>query len=298
MQVNTHDELGGRSPSPVARPPVSAPATTLSGRLLAVIVLAVIVPATTLIGGCGAASPPARHGTTQSCFAFGVQALDRHETITRMPPACAGLSHEQINAVVGRVLRDVVGPMAKAPFRSRAVAESRYLAGLVRSAPAARPPANQAAPTPATTGLPASLAALVAWIVTAAAGLYLLAGLLTRTRSGRRRFQAAGMPPAVIGGHAGLGLAGLGVWIAFMTTSEQSLGWIAVGITFLVAGLGMATLLTAVPDSQRSGPSTASTTTASATTATVRPPVLVIALHGVLATIAILLVLLAVIGSG
>ncbi len=281
-------------------------------RLLAVITLAVILPATALLAGCGAAGPPA-HATTESCFAFGVHALQRHETVTRLPPACAGLSREQVNGAVGRALRDVVGPLPKAPFRKRALAESRYLAGLVQSVPAARPSAHRAAPVAATTTtLPASLAALAFWIATAAAGLYLLAGWLTRTRSGRRRFRAGGPPPAVIGCHAGLGLAGLGIWVAFMATAEAALGWIAVGATFLAAGLGMATLLSAMPDPQRPGLVNADTATtdtatagsvtagsvaASAAHATARPPVLVIALHGALATITILVVMLAAIGS-
>ena len=306
-------------------------------RLSPVTMLALILSATALITGCGAASPPGK-ATTGSCFAFGVQALRRHETVTRLPADCAGLSREQVNAAVGRALREVVGPLAKAPFRRRALAESRYLAGLVQSVPARRPAAHRATPGPAATGLPASLAALASWIVTAAAGLYLLAGWLTRTPSGRRRFRRAAPPPAVIGGHAGLGLAGLGVWIAFMATAEPALSWIAVGITFLAAGLGMATLLSAMPDPQRSGPLTANTGTANTATANVvtadaipastatsstvtastvtaitatagtvtesartpatRPPVLVIALHGVLATITILVVLLAAIGAG
>jgi hypothetical protein len=261
-------------------------------------VLALILPVTAaLVAGCGAAGTPAR-ATTQSCFAYGVRALQRHETVTRIPPACAGLSREQVNTAVGRALREVVGPLAKAPFRKRALADSRYLAGLVRSIPPARQRAHRiASAPPTTTSLPANLAALTSWLVTAAAGLYLLAGWLTRTRSGRPRIRDGGPPPAVIGGHASLGLAGLGVWIAYMATAERALGWIAVGTTFLLAGLGMATLLTAAPDAQRSGPLTANaTTTGTATTA--RPPVLVIALHGVLATITILLVLLAVIGAG
>jgi hypothetical protein len=287
------------------------------------IVLALSFAVAALIAGCGAAGPTAPRATTASCFAFGVQALKRHETVTRMPAACAGLSREQVNAAVGRALREVVGPLAKAPFRSRALAESRYLADLVQSVPPARPSAHHATPAPGRTGLPASLAALACWILAATAGLYLLAGWLTRTRSGRRRFRDAGMPPAVIGSHAGLGLAGLGVWIAFMTTAEQALGWIAVGTTFLVAGLGMATLLTSVPEPQSSDTATAAATAAgtapgsmttlvgtSASTKTAstktagtqtpggRPPVLVIALHGALATITILLVLLAVIGAG
>ena len=287
-------------------------------RILPVIMLALMLPVTILIAGCGTASPPG-HATTESCFAFGVQALRRHETVTRLPAACAGLSREQVNSAVGRALRDVVGPLAKAPFRRRALTESRYLAGLVQSVPAARQPARRAPQRPAGTSLPASLAALVSWVVTAAAGLYLLAGWLTRSPSGRRRFRSAGPPPALIGGHAGLGLAGLGVWIAFMATADPALSWIAVGITFLAAGLGMATLLTTVPDPQRADLVTATTRTTStasaasnSTTSTVteravvsatgkaaaRPPVLVIALHGVLATITILVVLLAAISAG
>jgi manganese efflux pump family protein len=294
---------------------------------LVVITLALIFTVTALISGCAAAGRPARRATTASCFAFGVQALKRRETVTRLPRACAGLSREQVNAAVDRALREVVGPLAKAPFRSRARAESRYLADLVQSVPPARPPAHRATRVSAATGLPASCAALGCWMLTASAGLYLLAGWLTRTRSGRRRFRAAGMPPAVIGGHAGLGLAGLGVWIAFMSSSAQALAWIAVGITFLAAGLGMATLLTAVSEPQQSdtgitappmtgtpaataadglttagGPQvgirTASARTAAPKRPGGRPPVLVIALHGVLATITILLVLLAAIGAG
>jgi len=286
--------------------------------------LALILPVITLIAGCGTSAPAPPTGTTQSCFAFGVHALQRHETVTHLPAACSGLSREQVNAAVGRALREVVGPLAKAPFRRRAHAESRYLASLVQSVPATPPSAHRAAPRPAPATLPASLAALACWIVTAAAGLYLLAGWLTRTPTGRRRIRASGPPPAVIGSHAGLGLAGLGIWIAFMATAEPALSWIAVGITFLAAGLGMATLLSAMPDPQRpaaastvtAGAPTASTTTASAPTASTttgstvtastvtagprtsgRPPVIVIALHGVLATVTILVVLLAAIGA-
>jgi hypothetical protein len=288
----------------VNRPPATKPVITLvAGRLGAILVLTLLLPVTGLLAGCGAAGPPVRHATTDTCFAFGVRALERHQTVTRLPRACAGLSREQVNAAVGRALRDVVGPLAKAPFRSRAIAESRYLANLVQSVPTARQSsAPRAAPVPSAAGLPTTLTALACWIITAAAGMYLLAGWLTRTRSGRRRFRAAGMPPAVIGGHASLGLAGLGIWIAFMTTAEQAFGWIAVGTTFLVAGLGMATLLTATPETQRAGrpvPEALSSGTAIASTMTAsRAPVLVIALHGVLATITILLVLLAAIGSG
>jgi len=88
-------------------------------------------------------------------------------------------------------------------------------------------------------------------------------------------------------GHFGLALAGLVIWIAFMVTGAQVLAWLAVGVIIGVAGLGMGALSAALPDPARS-----------ARTASARLPVTVIALHGMLATVTILLVTLAAIGAG
>jgi hypothetical protein len=90
-------------------------------------------------------------------------------------------------------------------------------------------------------------------------------------------------------GHASLAIAGLGTWTAFLVTSVPALAWLAVGAILVVAGLGMATLVTGLPDPRAGG-----------RTAAGRPTVrvLVIVGHGMMATAAILLVLLAAIGAG
>jgi hypothetical protein len=238
----------------------------------------------------------------EGCYAFAVSALRRHIVVRQRPAACAGLAQAQVNQDVARAIRTVVGPHPKATARRLALADGRYLAGLVRSVkagPAALPTASPAATSASLTG---RLAALAAWVVTAAAGAYLLAGWLTGERRRGRRIQIAGVPEPVVLSHAGLALAGLGVWIAFTVTPRPVLGWIDVGLTWVIAGLGMATLVSALPE-HRAGPD-ADHLPASQPAETAaaphrnRVPVLTIALHGVLATATILLVLLAVIGVG
>jgi hypothetical protein len=157
------------------------------------------------------------------------------------------------------------------------------------------------------------VAALVAWLVTATAGSYLLAGWLRHggLRRGRGGSRTGGMPPVIILGHFGLAVTGLGLWIAFMASDLTALAWTAAALLLPTAGLGMATLVTALPEPAEStspppaaGPGPAGpdsgrlATRIAATTAParVRMPVTVIALHGVLATATMLLVLLAAIG--
>jgi len=109
------------------------------------------------------------------------------------------------------------------------------------------------------------------------------------------------MPPWVPVSHAGLALAGLAVWVAFLLTSSPLVGWLDVAMTWLIAGLGMATLL-AGPTGQdiASAVATAATgpTTATLTLARRRAPVLTIALHGALAATTMALVLVAVLSVG
>ena len=251
-----------------------------------------IAAAVLVLGGC-ASGPGPNRATPEGCYAFAVRAIQRHVIVRTIPPACAGLGSAQVDNAVDRAIRTTVGPLAKAPGRAKAAAESRYLAGLIRPVPAPPAASPQAQPAaPPASSLAGDLAALAAWIATAAAGGYLLAGRLRRDRSGRR-LSAGSTPPPVILGHAGLGVGGLAVWVAFVITAARPLGWLAVAITFLLAGLGMATLLTA---SEQAEPGPATTVTEARPAG--RPPVLVIAAHGALATATILAVLLAVIGAG
>jgi len=228
--------------------------------------------------------------TENSCYVFGVQAIRRHVIVTTVPRACAGLSRAQVNAAVGRAIKEAVGSHPKAVARHLAYLDRAYLAHLISTVPAptAAPtvPPAVAAPARSSGDLPLALAALGAWLVTAAAGSYLLLGWLAV--SGRRlralRVRATGLTRGFVVGHFGLALTGLGIWIGFLGTGTVALAWVSVGLVVLIAGLGMGVLGADLPEpeARRRG----------------RLPVTVIALHGALATTTILLALLAAIGAG
>lgn len=241
--------------------------------------------------GAGQASVPTRPvaprpgptANTTACYAFAVSALRRQVIVRRTPPECAGLGAPQVNEIVGRAIRTVAGPLPKAAARRQNLADSRYLASLIRQGRPPRPAALAAGPASTSGTLVARLAALAAWLAAALAGGYLLIG--RRRSRGRRQIHALGLPY----GHAGLAASGLCIWVGFMVTAAPALGWIDVALTWVIVGLGMATLLSDEPTRPRG-------TVPAGVPA--RAPVLVIALHGALAAVTTLLVLLAVIGTG
>ncbi len=280
-----------------------------------------------LVAGCSPAARAPYRATTGTCYAFSVQALDRHVTVTTVPRACAGLSHEQINLAVIRAVRDVAGPHPKVAGRQLAHRELAYLAYLIKAARVPAPAPVAVAAAGRSSALPLRLAALAAWVVTALAGSWLLAGWVTQGGGLRRRGpRTAGVPPAVIVGHFTLALAGLGIWIAFVVTGVTALAWAAVGTILAIAGLGMATLAGGLPETApRAGPAGSApdvpmsdvpvrgvpgggvpvSPSPPAAQRAVREapvrvdrPVPIIAVHGVLAATAILLVVLAAIGAG
>ena len=204
-----------------------------------------------LVGGCGVSAVRAPDGTHQAttagCAAYGVRAIERHVTVTRVPAPCQGLSRAEINQAVATAIHRVSGGVPKAVSRRRATAAGAYLAHLI-TAPAvgrATPAVSRAAPAapdsgPAAAGpvggndLPMDLAALAAWLVTAGSGAYLLSGWVSR--GGRLRLRAAhatggagsplaagsppavGSPPVVLLGHFGLALGGLLLWLIYLVT--------------------------------------------------------------------------------
>ena len=268
------------------------------------------------VTGCsGGASAPYR-ATTGTCYAFAVQALEQHVTVTAVPRACAGLSHEQINLAVTRAIRTVVGRRSKVAGRRLAHREIAYLVHLIKAAPVPRPAPLTAPSARPSSGTPLRLAALAAWVATMLAGSWLLAGWLVHGGL-RRRESRGGVPRAVIAGHFTLALAGLGVWIAFVVTGVAAVAWVAVGVILSIAGLGMATLAGGLPgaaDAEPGSPGLAVARTivreapareapaqeapARETSARVGKPVALIAVHGALAATTILLVVLAAIGAG
>ena len=272
--------------------------------------------AAALIAGCSGGAPAPSRATAGTCYAFAVQALEQHVTVTTVPRACAGLSHEQIDLAVTRAIRTVVGPHSKVAGRRLAHRELPYLVHLIKAAPVPAPaPLTTPAARPSS-GTPLRLAALAAWVATMLAGSWLLAGWLVHGGL-RRRESRGGVPPAVIVGHFTLALAGLGVWIAFVVTGVAAVAWVAVGVILSIAGLGMATLAGGLPgaaDAEPGSPAPAAARTtvreapgleapvveAPALEATVRvgKPVALIVVHGALASATILLVVLAAIGAG
>ncbi len=270
---------------------IAAVAGTLAAALVCALWWASAEPA--LAASHPTATPGTAPGSPAACYAFAVGALRRHEVVHRRPVACIGLGTDQVNQAVDRAIHTVLGPLPKAAERRKAEADSRYLASLIRTG---RPP-RPAPLAPGATATPdartARLAALAVWLATALAGAYLLAGRLRRR--GRWSVRTLG----VAGGHAGLALAGLCLWIAFMATSAPALGWTDVAVSWIIVGLGMATLLSdapaARPAATRAG--LAARASVAVADAPVRAPVVTIALHGFLAATTIVLVLTAVVGG-
>ena len=162
-----------------------------------------------LAAACSAGPAAPYRPTAGTCYAFAVRAIQRHVAVTALPGACAGLSREQVNQAAARAIRDLTAGHPKAVARRLARQDGGYLAGLVSTIPAPRPPApagQATAPARPAAGLPLGLAALASWVLTAAAGTYLLAGWLAeRLRGGRRaaRRPGGGLGDTRRGGHLG-----------------------------------------------------------------------------------------------
>jgi len=266
--------------------------------------------AAVLAAGCSAGVPASYRATVQTCSSFGLRAILRHVTVAAEPGACAGLSPEQVNMAVTRAVKEAVGPEPKAVARHLAVQDSAYLARMLHTIqpPKPAPAAATATPTRSSGGVPLDLATLMAWFVTAAVGSYLLAGWLAAGGLGRRR-PAASLVPVTVLSHVGLAVAGLGLWVGFVITGTRVLAWVGVGLIVLIAGLGMGALSAALPEPGQSASPAGSGSAGPDPVARVQPqadpgsskagtPVAVIAVHGMLATATILLVLLAAIGAG
>jgi len=270
---------------------------------------ALALAALAALAGCSAGPPAPYQASVSACYAFAVQALDRRVTVTSVPRACAGLSHEQVNLIVERAVRDVIGSRPKAEGRRLAHKEAAYLAYLVTVVPPPRAPVPpEAAPAGRPAGRSLDVGALGAWVVTVAAGARLAAGWLAGggLRRGYRR--AAGVPRLVIAGHLALAVAGLGIWIGFVATGVAVLAWVAVGVILSVAGLGMATLVGGLPEPAANtarpvavggaGSHGLPTEPGTGVPALAGRPVIMIVVHGALAASTILLVVLAAAGAG
>ncbi len=209
--------------------------------------------------GCGAPSGGAPKHTVQGCAAYGLHAIEHHITVTWKPVPCQGLSKAEVNQAVALAVVRAARDERKAIRRKREGEAAPYLDYLV----SALPPAAGAAPTGTRSSavshgrdLPMGIAALIAWLVAAGSGAYVLGSWIARGGSLRRPARGAGTgsPPGMLLGHFGLALCGLASWVAYLVTGRAALAWVALAVLLPVAGLGMATLVTGLPARRAAAP--------------------------------------------
>ena len=144
------------------------------------------------------------------------------------------------------------------------------------------------------------VAALITWIITALGGAVLLVTWLSRGGPRAHDTGASRFPPGLILGHFLLAATGLVIWIIYLITDADALTWVALAILVVVAGLG----LTMVTRWRQDRVAVAAGGTGAAPgTEVSRPPeqhfpVAVVYLHGLLAVVTVVLVLLTALGVG
>ena len=85
-------------------------------------------------------------------------------------------------------------------------------------------------------------AAMIAWVLTASIGVYMLRTWVTRGGLRRQRATGVGVPPAVVFGHASAALTGLLIWLGFVDTGLDLLAWLGVTAIGCAIALGVCTV--------------------------------------------------------
>jgi hypothetical protein len=129
------------------------------------------------------------------------------------------------------------------------------------------------------------IAALITWLITAVGG-FVLVGIWAAA-GGHRTGSATGsrLAPGLVFGHLGLAVAGLVLWIAYLVTGTDGLGWAGFAALLPVALLGFV-MFARWLSSRRTG------------AAESRFPVPVVLGHGLLGATTLVLALLAAAGVG
>ena len=84
-----------------------------------------------------------------------------------------------------------------------------------------------------------TVAALIAWLLTAVLGLYMFAIWLIEDDGSVDGKSYRRLRAPVVFGHAGLAVTGLGVWFVYIYVNLSRLAWITILILLLVAILGV-----------------------------------------------------------
>jgi hypothetical protein len=82
------------------------------------------------------------------------------------------------------------------------------------------------------------IAALVMWVLTAVAGFYRLTGWLSNGGLRQQGTKVTRFPVVLVVGHPTLAVLALATWVAFLLTARSVYAWSAFGALVLVALLG------------------------------------------------------------
>ncbi len=148
-----------------------------------------------------------------------------------------------------------------------------------------------------------AIVALITWLATAGAGLYLLAVWLIEYDRDFQGSAATRLPVPVIGSHALLAIGGLGVWSTYLLADDERLAWLAAAILGCAAVLGLVMAARWLGVRRSAGLALAGRGTAGrAGYAPVPPerhfPVAVVVTHGIFAAGTMIAVLLTAFGIG
>jgi hypothetical protein len=97
-------------------------------------------------------------------------------------------------------------------------------------------------------------AALIAWLLTASIGVYMLRTWIARGGLRRQRATGVGVPPGVVFSHASAALTGLAVWVSFLASGWHPLAWIGVALVCTAITLGICTVTLWTPYPIRADP--------------------------------------------
>jgi hypothetical protein len=138
--------------------------------------------------------------------------------------------------------------------------------------------------------------ALVTWVLTAGGGFFLL-GLWLKNGGMQQSDQpGARIRAARVLSHFGLAATGLVLWIIYVASSSSALAWIAFAILLVVAVIGF-TMLAIWMGQRRRRAEAATAAPGAGAPAEQAFPDAVVGLHGVLAAVTLVLVLITAIGS-
>jgi hypothetical protein len=107
---------------------------------------------------------------------------------------------------------------------------------------------------PADVTMTTGTAALIAWLLTASIGVYMLRTWIARGGLRRQRATGVGVPPGVVFGHASAALTGLAVWVGFLASGWHPLAWAGVILVCTAITLGICTVTLWTPYPIRADP--------------------------------------------